>query len=251
MRYKLHIAYDGTEYHGWQYQQDIHPTIAGVLERSFTKTFFVPLSLVGASRTDKGVHAYDQVARCTTDLDMDPARMMELWNRVLPSSIVIREMTYTSEGFHPQHNVVAKTYWYHVFFERPLPFLARYGWHVGNPHLDSEKLRACLTMVQGTHDFRSFCTGNELVDTIRTITNTSLTTLPKFHAYRIAIEGPSFLYRMVRRIVGSAVYVASHPQLSPEDFYKVFTAHNPEHSLPTAPAHGLLLRKIRYNNLTD
>ena len=246
--YKLHISYDGTDYHGWQYQEEVSATIAGHLERAFRRTFHVPLSLVGSSRTDAGVHAYDQVARCITELDLPPQRMRELWNRTLPSSIVIREVTLCPEGFHPQHNILKKIYWYHVFFERPLPFLARYGWYVNNPHLDKDKLEACLNMVVGTHDFRSFCTGPELVDTVRTVTGVSVEMLKKFHAYRIAIEGPSFLYKMVRRIVGSAVYVASHPTLSAADYHAVFKALNPEHNLPTAPANGLLLRKILYTN---
>jgi tRNA pseudouridine38-40 synthase len=246
MNYKLRIAYDGTEYHGWQYQQEVSATIAGHLERSFRRTFHVPLSLVGASRTDAGVHAYDQVARCSTGLSMDPKRVLELWNRTLPSSIVIREMEICPAGFHPQHNVLNKLYWYHVFFERPLPFLARYGWYIGNPHLDQDKLESCLKMVIGTHDFRSFCTGSELDDTIRTVTSLLVIPVKRFHAYRIAIEGPSFLYRMVRRIVGSAVYIASHPQLSIQDYHDVFISRNPLHTLPTAPAQGLLLRKIRY-----
>lgn len=246
MIYKLRIAYDGTEYHGWQSQRDVVTTVAGVLERSFKYAFHVPLSLVGASRTDAGVHAYDQVARCTTVLDMSPDRLLELWNRTLPSNVVIREMLISPEGFHPQHNVLTKIYWYHLFVQRPLPFLERYGWYVGNSPLDLDKLASCLKTVVGTHDFRSFCTGNELLDTVRTVSNISIIPLDKFRAYRIAIEGPSFLYRMVRRIVGSAVYVASHKHLSVADYQQVFTALNPLHNLPTAPAHGLLLRKIRY-----
>jgi tRNA pseudouridine38-40 synthase len=246
MRYKLNISYDGIRYHGWQRQREVTETVAGVLEEAFCDTFRVPLSLVAASRTDAGVHAYNQVARCTTELDLEPTRLQEIWNRALPSDIVIRGLSKADPGFHPQRNVLYKVYWYHLFAGRPLPFIARYGWYVGRP-LDYELLQACLDQIIGTHDFRSFCTGDDIVDTVRTIQSATITPLKKYSAHRIALQGPSFLYKMIRRIVGAAVYTAGHSHLSLCHFTNVFSTCNPLHTLPTAPAHGLLLRKIVYD----
>lgn len=245
--YKLLLAYDGTDYAGFQ-QQDGVPTVSGTLVDAFGRAFEQPVSLVAASRTDAGVHAYGQVARICTPLMAEPHRLREVWSRVLPGNILIRSLEAVAPSeFHPQHNVLNKTYWYHIFTKRPLPFMARYGWYYSRP-FDLELLRACLSSCVGTHDFRSFCTGDQYESTVRTITGIQVVPLPRFHAYRIVVQGPSFLYKMVRRIVGSALHVASRSQLRHEDFCDVFHARNPEHYLTTAPAQGLLLRKIVYED---
>jgi len=169
-----------------------------------------------------------------------------VWNRALPPDILIRDVQVVDEAIHPQHAVVAKTYWYHIATERPLPWFARYAWNYQHA-IDENKLRACLELCVGTHNFRSFCTG-DYVDrsTVRTIHHITLVPLPRYNGIRIVVQGPGFLYLMVRRIVGSALYIASHPKMSVELFQEIFLAHSPAHHLPTAPAHGLMLRKIEY-----
>lgn len=242
--YKLRIAYDGTEYHGWQVQEH-ERTIAGMLEQRFLDTFSCPVSIVGASRTDGGVHAYDQVALCRTGLDLDPEQLKVVWNRALPADIMIRSLVRTNMDFHPHHGVVEKTYWYHIFEQRPSPFIARYGWYQSRK-IDYQKLEESLQYAVGTHDFRSFCTGEDHASTIRTIHGIDVIALPRYHAIRIVVRGPSFLYRMIRRIVGGAVHVATHRSIDTSYFHEILEARNPLHMLTTAPARGLLLRKIRY-----
>jgi tRNA pseudouridine38-40 synthase len=151
--------------------------------------------------------------------------------------------------FHPHHNVYEKEYHYLIYTQRPNPFEARFGWYVG-ASLDIDCLQKCLAHVVGTHDFRSFCTGNQYDDTTRTITSATVlsVTLPtQTPAYRIVITGPSFLYKMVRRVVGAALYTATHPSLSSDTYYAIFTQKNPLHALVTAPAHGLTLHHIIYH----
>lgn len=242
--YRLRIAYDGTSYHGWQAQAD-NTTIAGILYATFCRTFAVPAVVVGASRTDAGVHAYDQVARCATSLSMDPERLRIIWNRALPRDITIRSIDLVSQEFHPQHQVLSKTYWYHIAPDRVLPFVARYAWQL-DYSLNVDCLQECLAYAVGTRDFRSFCTGNEYDHTVCTIDAIDVVWVADYKVWRVAVHGPRFLYRMVRRIVGGAAYVAMRSALSPRDYYDVLQRCNPEHPLVTAPAHGLVLRKIVY-----
>ncbi|HEB41881.1 MAG TPA: tRNA pseudouridine(38-40) synthase TruA, partial [Candidatus Dependentiae bacterium] len=114
-RYKLVIAYDGTDYCGWQEQKD-KPSITSVLKKTFNSVFGKEISIVGASRTDAGVHALGQVALGRTDLVAIPAeRLQRAWNNVLPAHIVIRSLDQAVPSFHPFYNVEQKTYHYHFF----------------------------------------------------------------------------------------------------------------------------------------
>ena len=245
-QYKLIIAYDGTNYHGWQFQPNV-PTVAGVLQAQFQKTFGRPIAVVGASRTDAGVHALGQVAMCRTDLAITPEKFKSAWNGRLPADIQIRSLEAVSTTFHSQHNVRQKIYWYHIFPQRPLPFVARYGLSYRFP-FDLEKFKECLKLFVGTHDFRSFCTGDERECTVRTVDAIHLEYRKEYRAYRVVIQGPGFLRYMIRRMVGAALHIATHKELSKEDLIAIFHAKNPLHRLPTAPAQGLMLRKIMYEN---
>lgn len=242
--YKLIVAYDGTDYHGWQKQLK-QVTVAEMLEHKFSKVFGQSIELSAASRTDAGVHALGQVATFYTSLNIDPDRMRSAWNGKLPADIVIQSIEQLHEPFHVQHMVVQKTYWYHVCLKRPLPFVARYGyWH--RFPFTVEKLQEGLNCFVGTHDFRSFCTGDEHTSTIRTVDAITIEQISQFDALRIVIKGPGFLRYMIRRMVGAALTVASQPSLSVEDILRILHEKNPEHKLPTAPARGLVLKKITY-----
>jgi len=244
-RYKLTIAYDGTGYHGWQIQPKL-TTITGLLQDHFYRTFQMPCQLVGASRTDAGVHALGQVAECRTNFDLEPEKLFYAWNNILPDDIVIRSLEKTRETFNLYKQVDYKIYYYHFFLKRPLPFVQRYGWFFRYP-VDINKLSEALQIFVGTHDFRSFCTGDEMgTNTIRTINSTSIDYFRRFGLYRIAIKGPSFLRYMIRRIVGASIEVASRTNLSIEVLNKALAKKDPRLLLPNAPAKGLLLYKIVY-----
>jgi len=186
------------------------------------------------------------VCVCRTELAIEPDRIMSALNNRLPADIVIRSVSCADETYHPQRRVEQKIYWYHFFLERPLPLAQRYGWYYRYP-VDLAKLEECLAVFHGTHNFRSFCTGNERgEDTIRTIDAITLECLPCFGVYRIEVRGKSFLRYMIRRIVGACLEVASRPELNCEDIERILAAKNPEHSLPKAPAKGLVLYNIMY-----
>ncbi len=243
-KYKIIIAYDGTDYYGWQVQVG-HQTVTGVLQDTFKQVFAKEIQIAGASRTDAGVHALGQTAVFTTDLALDPEHLRFAWQNILPESILIRTITEVPLAWNPRHNVSQKIYQYHFFQERPLPFVARYGWHYRYP-VDLEKLKQAFAIFIGTHDFRSFCTGDEYENTVRTIDAISVEYLARFKTYRIMVKGPGFLRYMIRRIVGACLEVASRDTLTIDDLKKALDEKNPSQLLPTAPAKGLLLYKIVY-----
>src|SRR5580700_3280719 len=126
--YKLVVAYDGTGYNGWQQQKNL-PSICNTMKVVFTKIFNFPVSLLGVSRTDAGVHAMGQVVRCITPLTLDASKLQYAWNNGLPKDIYIRNAISVTDTFHPQIDLIHKEYHYHLFLNNPLPFFARYGWH--------------------------------------------------------------------------------------------------------------------------
>ncbi len=245
LHYKLIISYDGTDYAGWQVQPT-RTSVAQKLQDTFHDVFGQKIILYAVSRTDAGVHALGQVVTFKTDLNIDAHSMHKAWSARLPLDIFIRSLELVEPTYNPHAFVKHKTYWYHFFCERPLPFAQRYGVHVRQP-IDLEKLQNCLAVFVGTHDFRSFCTGDERENTVRTITAISVTFVSEYNVYRIAISGPKFLRHMVRRIVGAALWVAIKPEMPISVLQETLLAKNPEHALAKAPAKGLTLYEVVYD----
>ena len=243
-KYKIIIAYDGTDYYGWQIQPG-HTTVTSTLQNSFKYVFGKEIIITGASRTDAGVHAMGQTAAFTTDLIIEPGHMKFAWQNVLPDSILIRDLQEISLDFNPRHHVAQKTYYYHFFQERPLPFIARYGWYY-QYSVDTQKLHHALQLFVGTHDFRSFCAGNEYDTTVRTIDAMKVEYLARFKAFRIIIKAPGFLRYMIRRIVGACLEIASDKRRSIDELQTALNQKKSHQLLVSAPAKGLLLYKIRY-----
>jgi tRNA pseudouridine38-40 synthase len=243
--YKLTIAYDGSNYSGWQVQ-DHMPSIAGAMNSAFAKVFKTKVRILGTSRTDAGVHALGQIAHIKTDLNIVPETLQWAWNNALPADINIRSLERVDDAFNPFCNVEQKIYHYHFFTERPLPFIQRYGYFYSYK-LNFDLLRTALQVFVGTHDFASFRSSEDTrTNTIRTIDAISLEYLPRYKAYRITVKGQKFLRHMIRRIVGASLFVATKDNSALLLLEKVLAARNPAHTLPNAPAQGLMLRKIIY-----
>ena len=243
--YKLLVAYDGTDYSGWQSQGN-GQTVAEALVKSFVEVFKKQPVLRGVSRTDAGVHAHGQLVLLKTHVDIDPAKISFAWNNRLPSSIVVRDVKGVTSDFKLQAKIVEKTYFYHFFTKQPQPFASRYGWYVPK-NIDIDKLRAALSLFVGTHDFRSFCTGDDWPDTVRTINSIDLAQLDTYK-YRITVRGPRFLRYMILRIVGACIQIASNPYIDIDMLVKVREQKNPQQTLLNAPAKGLLLFNVRYED---
>ena len=234
------------DYHGWQYQPHMI-TVAETLKKTFLHIFNqTHVYLVGASRTDAGVHAQGQVVRIGTDLPLDPQKLLRVMNNALPSSIAITSSIKTERVFHPQHQVAYKIYTYRVFTQRPLPQVHRYGYTYWHP-LNKKKLYDALQLFVGTHDFKAFSKHNGERNTIRTILSIEIIDDANGHDFIIAIKGISFLQYMVRRIVGAALAIASDETRSIDEIR--LTLKNSTvfiKNIPKAPAKGLCLEKIVY-----
>lgn len=244
--YKIIVSYDGTDYHGWQKQPN-NITVIEVLERSFYKVFRHTISIKGASRTDAGVHARWQVASFASPVEIAPFRLKFAWNNALPDDIVLHQVDQVNAPFNPHDGVVQKTYHYHFFTKRPLPFFQRYGWYFKRS-IDFDLLKKAFEVFLGTHDFRSFCTGDDMQSTIRTIDSISLEYDDRMSAHRIVVKGPGFLRYMIRRIVGACLEIASRDELTVADLQKALDKKDPEQTLPNSPAKGLVLYKIDYQS---
>lgn len=222
-------------------------TIEHTLITSFERTFHQPVRLWGASRTDAGVHAFGQVVKCQTTLDLDGDRLCYAWNRKLPCDIRIRSIERIAPVFDPRSNVHYKTYHYYIFETPPSPFMHRYGWFSGY-HFDKEYLKKIVQLFVGTHDFRSFCTGDHYAGgTIRNIDAIWLDELPDIGAVRITFVAERFMRYMIRRLVGAAMAVAGK-KFSLENLVTIFHKKDPAHHLPAAPACGLFLHEIIYRS---
>jgi tRNA pseudouridine38-40 synthase len=243
-RYKIIVSYDGTNYWGWQSQRN-GKTVAEALEKAFFDAFKLAASYWGVSRTDAGVHALGQVVSIKTNLDIPLDKILFAWNSKLPADIVVRSIVKIDLDFKLYAGIVEKTYYYHFFTKQPQPFIARYGW-VCPYKIDFDKLKQCLQVFVGTHDFRSYCTGNDWEDTVRTIDSITLEYLDQHDMYRIAVKGPRFLRYMIRRIVGACIQVASNSKVDVERLVEVMQQKDPNQALLNAPPRGLMLYNIRY-----
>jgi len=242
--FKLIVSYDGTDYKGWQIQPDA-PTITQVLQNKFECVFKKTIKVVGTSRTDAGVHALGQVAKFTTDLDIDLNKLLRAWNNALPSDIQIRSIEHSHEFFNPRKDAQAKTYCYYLGTEKTSPFIGRYV-HCPKYLFDLEKLNNTLSLFVGTHDFKNFCKFEEKItlNTIKTINSINMNYFKRFNVYQIKINGNSFLYNMIRRIIGASLdSAAGRYDISIID---QALRRQIDHTFNTAPSKGLVLHKIHF-----
>lgn len=243
--YRLTLAYDGTAYRGWQ-QQPHGPTVAGVLERGYKQAFGQEIDILGASRTDAGVHALGQVARFYSPLSVDAGRWLRAWNGALPPDIKIRSIERVADNYHPHRDVLHKIYYYHIFTRRPLPFLARYGYYCHRP-IDQDKLRRAVACFEGQRNFWTFkVEGGAAPSDICCIKQARIEEFKRFNMVRISLCGDRFLYHMVRRMVGAVLTVATNSCRSVDEISAALAEQTPRNRFPTLPAHGLVLRRIVY-----
>ena len=164
----------------------------------------------------------------------------------MPADIFIRSLERVHENFNPFCYVKQKIYYYHFFLERPLPFVQRYGYYYPYP-TDIDLLNKALQCFMGTHDFAAFRSSEDTrADTVRTIDMITLEYFKRYNVYRITVKGQKFLRHMIRRIVGASLAIASRPGVTLNMIHDIMQKRNPAHTLPNAPAQGLVLYKIIY-----
>ena len=242
-RVMLTIAYDGTNYCGWQTQKN-GLAVEEVINNTLSEMLGEDICVIGASRTDAGVHAMGNVAVFDTDSRIPADKFSYALNQRLPDDIVIQSSCQVDDGFHPRHCNSTKTYEYKILNRRfPMPTERLYS-HFLYYNLNIKKMQDAADYLVGTHDFKSFCSVNTQVkDTIRTIF--SINVEKSDETVKIRVSGNGFLYNMVRIISGTLIQ-AGTGQINPEDVKTMLEAKDRNAAGPTAPARGLTLVGIKY-----
>ncbi|MCI5882668.1 MAG: tRNA pseudouridine(38-40) synthase TruA [Eubacterium sp.] len=245
MRVRLIVAYDGTNYHGWQIQKNAI-TVEEILQQALCDLLQEPIELVGASRTDAGVHARGNVAVFDTHTRIPAEKIAIAVNQRLPEDIRVMQSEEVEEQFHPRYAESEKTYEYHISnVPIQLPTRRLYSYFVYLP-LDVEKMQEAAKLFVGEHDFAGFCSAKSQVQTtVRTIYDCQVE--KEGDEICIRVRGNGFLYNMVRIIAGTLVEVG----LGRRKLSTVSQAiEKADRSLagPTAPPEGLTLIKIEYQN---
>ena len=243
-RIKLVVAYDGTRYHGWQIQNN-GITIEEVLNKTLSEMLNEDIKVIGASRTDAGVHALGNVAVFDTESRIPGEKFAFALNTRLPEDIRIQESCRVADDFHPRFADTVKTYEYCILNSRfPNPLKRFYSTFNYYP-MDVDKMNEAASYLVGEHDFKSFCTvGAQVLTTVRTIYDLSIT--KDGDMVKIRITGNGFLYNMVRIISGTLMQVGTG-LLAPEDVKDILDAKDRSKAGPTAEAKGLTLVEIRYS----
>ncbi len=242
-RVRLTVAYDGTNYHGWQVQ-DNGVTIESELNRCLSELFQEPIEVIGASRTDAGVHALGNIAVFDTETRMPAGKISYALNQRLPEDIRIQRSEEVASDWHPRHCDSRKTYEYHIYCsEFPMPVKRLYSFFTYHS-LNVGKMQEAAALLEGEHDFKSFCqTGAQVESTVRTIYSLSVEESGEDIAIRVC--GSGFLYNMVRIIAGTLLEVGEGKR-EPEDILEILDARDRRAAGPTAPAHGLTLVKYEW-----
>jgi tRNA pseudouridine38-40 synthase len=240
---KLTLAYDGTEFHGWQIQPQLR-TVQGELREALQKLFNHDVAVTGSGRTDAGVHAHGQVANVETIRSMDTDAVLRGANALLPEEIRILSVEEVRPEFHARRSAKAKTYEYHIW-RQPIvsPFHLRYVYPFRYP-LDEDLMDRGSAYFLGPHDFTSFCaTATEIEDRTRIVFEASWNRTESTWVFRI--RGNGFLQYMVRTITGTLLEIGQR-RLLPERIPEIFEARDRRLAGPSLPARGLHLISVEY-----
>jgi tRNA pseudouridine38-40 synthase len=247
-RLRFQVAYDGTDFHGWQVQGGL-PTIQSTLEEIVSALEGRPVHIAGSGRTDAGVHAYAQVAAVSLENPMPAANFRRAVNRLLPASIRINHVEDVSEDFHPRFSATRKTYEYRIFRgEICSPFDCRFVYHHPYP-LNELAMIAAAPIIEGSHDFTAFAAADAKRDVlkpsfVRTIFRSTFARTGDKLIYQVT--GSGFLKHMVRNIVGVMLEVGKG-NLTRDDVRRRLEPQCGIPPGPSVPASGLLLMSVEYD----
>jgi tRNA pseudouridine38-40 synthase len=239
--YKITLSYDGTEFHGWQRQPD-KKTVQSTLENSLAKIAQKKISVIGAGRTDAGVHAQAQVAHFKANLHLDEDELLRALNSLLPQDIRITSLIRAAPDFHARKTAMSKIYQYRILHSPKIsPFVVRYVLHWPSA-LNVNLMRRAAPLFIREADFTAF-SSNRLLNPVRTITRSEVKKTGNEVIYTVEANG--FLRYMVRTIVGTLLEVGKG-KISPEQIEELFKKNKRSLASPTAPAKGLCLIEVNY-----
>lgn len=246
MKYKFTLAYDGTQYGGWQVQTNT-TSIQTLVEAALSTALRSPKTVVASGRTDAGVHALGQVAHFEHDQTIDLHRLLASMNGLLADDIRVLHLDPAADDFHARYSAKSKIYHYHLHLDRTLdPFKRLYSTHVLHP-IDLSLLEKAASAFVGTHDFTSFAneadSGSAAKNPIRTIKRLDILHEPG--GIRLEFEADGFLYKMVRNITGTLLDITAG-KIRFEALPEIFAAKDRRLSGKAAPPQGLFLVKVQY-----
>jgi tRNA pseudouridine38-40 synthase len=242
---KLTLSYDGTRYFGWQKAKN-GPTIEQTLEKLLERLLSHPIALQAASRTDRGVHALEQVCNFFTSKECALDDLKRSLNSLLPSDIAILNLELASDHFHPTLDAKGKEYLYRICTDRSLlPFHQNFAWYYPYP-LCLETMRQAAHSLLGKRDFSSFCNQRKDLpaEKTREIETIEITQNTPSEIY-FSIRGTHFLYKMVRTIVGTLAEIG-RGKIDPASLPNILDQRDRKQAGMTAPAKGLTLHRIFY-----
>jgi tRNA pseudouridine38-40 synthase len=247
--HRLLVAYDGRAFLGWQ-RHGGRRTVQGTLEDAIMTAFSVASPVLGASRTDRGAHATGQVAGAALPARHEPETMLPELDRALPGDVRVLAMTPVAADFHPRRDAIRKRYRYVIWNGSPCPDEERGRvWEVRR-RLDVAAMRRAAAVFLGTHDFSSFATRSNFVprSTVRTVTRLELATDATAPSrVSLVIEADAFLYKMVRNVV-RALAKAGEGRCTPDDLGAMLRARDRQAAPGSAPASGLYLDAVYYDD---
>jgi len=244
-RFKTVVEYDGTNYHGWQFQPNA-ATIQGEIEKALEKIFHIRIPVYGAGRTDAGVHACGQVAHIIAPWNHPTENLKRALNTILPEDICVKDVSEVDEDFHARHSAISKTYRYEILNQRfRSPLKRLYSWQVSYA-LDLTKLQVASHLLVGAHDFATFgAPTSGTLSTVREIFEATWGEQEECSTLTFTIRGSGFLRFMVRSLVGTLVKVGVG-KITVRDFGAILESRDRSKSGPTAPPQGLSLISVEY-----
>lgn len=241
--YKLTLSYDGSRYYGWEHQPN-KDTVQGKLEAVLSRMCDAPVEVIGAGRTDAGVHAKAMVANAWMETDRSPDEIRDYMNHYLPDDICADEVKEAAERFHARYRAVGKTYCYTCYVGATKPVFNRRYVTVLDFQPDVEAMQAAAKLLEGEHDFRSFCSNPRMKkSTVRLVDSIEIVRRKDYLYFNF--HGTGFLQNMVRILVGTLLEVGAG-RMEAQRVGEILDALDRTQAGPTAPPGGLCLVKVDY-----
>ena len=243
--YKIIISYDGSRYYGWEHQPNTELTIQGKLESVLAKLAGTDIEIIGAGRTDAGVHARGMTANFLLDTDLSTSEIRDYFNRYLPDDICVTEVHEASERFHSRYNALGKTYQYTCYCGHLKPIFDRKYVYCLDKAPDLNLMKQAASYLIGSHDFAAFCSNPRMKkSTVRKVDMIDISRKGDYIYF--TYHGTGFLQHMIRILTGTLLEVGFGKR-SPENMLELIESRNRSLAGATAPACGLCLIEVDYN----
>lgn len=243
--YKIIISYDGSRYYGWEHQPNTELTIQGKLESVLAKLAGADIEIIGAGRTDAGVHARGMTANFILDTNLSTSEIRDYFNRYLPDDICVTEVHEASERFHSRYNALGKTYQYTCYCGHLKPIFDRKYVYCLDKAPDLNLMKEAAAHLIGSHDFAAFCSNPRMKkSTVRKVDMIDISRKGDYIYF--TYHGTGFLQHMIRILTGTLLEVGFGKR-SPENMLELIESRNRSLAGATAPACGLCLIEVDYN----